>query len=296
MPNSCVLMTDITGSTQLYETVSNEVALAQIDRMLMRMRVIVEDAGGVCVKSQGDDVLSYFESSEAAFQAGWAMINEDWEGGLSVHAGMYFGEFLNHEDDIYGSAVNTAARLASLAKPGELLLGDSCFEGLAGASKARVQLIGDLALRGKATPTKVYACTVAEMVQQTVIFSQVKPAEQRAGRTEFAEFRFQDQLWKIVEGQSLTIGRSADCDIVVELAWVSRSHATLSLRHYQLEISDHSSTGTVLMRDGDTEVNLHRRATLLTGEGAIQCGMGADHDAANAIRFSTHTLSIEAVV
>lgn len=295
MPTSCVLMSDITGSTQLYETVSNQEALALIDRMLMRMRVLVEDAGGVCVKSQGDDVLSYFESSEAAFQAGWAMINEDWEGGLSVHAGMYFGEFLNHEADIYGSAVNTAARLASLAKPGELLLGDSCYDGLTGASKACVQLIGDLALRGKATPTKVYACTVAEMNQQTVIFSQAQPAEQRAGRTEYAEFRYQGNLWKLAEGQTLTIGRSSDCDIVVELAWVSRSHATLALRHYQLEISDHSSTGTVLMRDGDTEVNLHRRATLLVGEGAIHCGMGAEHDAANAIAFSTHTVSIETV-
>lgn len=294
MPRSCVLMTDITGSTQLYEMVSNADALAQIDAMLVRMRGIVEGAGGVCVKSQGDDVLSYFATSEACFQAGWAMINENWPGNLSVHAGMYFGEFITHEDDIYGGAVNTAARLASLAKPGELLLGDSCYDALSDASKARIKLIGDLALRGKVTPTRVYACTVAEMVQQTVIFSQAPAEEQRAGRTEFAEFSFQGRTWKIAEGQSLTIGRAADCDVVVDLAWVSRSHATLTLRHHQLEISDHSSTGTVLKRAGDADVNLHRRATLLSGEGAIHFGMGAEQDAGNAIAFSTHTLSIEA--
>ncbi len=287
-------MTDITGSTQLYERESNRDALTQIDGMLHRMREIVEAAGGICVKSQGDDVLSYFTTSEAAFQAGWAMINERWPRRLSVHAGMYFGDFITHEDDIYGRAVNTAARLASLAKPGELLLGDSCYDDLGETSKGAVKLIGDLALRGQVSSTRVYACTVSEMVQQTVIFSRAQPAEERVGRTEFAEFRFQDQLWQIKEGQTLTIGRAADCDIVIGLAWVSRSHATVSMRHYQIEITDHSSTGSVMVRDGGEEVRLHRRATLLSGAGVIYCGIGTTLNPEQAVHFSTHTLRIDA--
>ncbi|MEM6305540.1 MAG: adenylate/guanylate cyclase domain-containing protein [Pseudomonadota bacterium] len=287
-------MTDISGSTGLYERTGNATALAHVDTMLVRMRAIIEEAGGVCVKSQGDDALAYFATAEAAFQAGYTMITEDWPDTLSVHSGMYLGEFIHHEDDIYGAAVNTAARLASLAKPGELLLGDSCVDHLSEGSRARIKLIGDLALKGKPTPTRVYACTVAEMVQQTVIFSKPQPVEQRAGRTEFAEFRFGDNLWKIKEGQSLSIGRAADCDIVIDLAWVSRSHATLTLRHYQLEIADHSSTGSVLVREGGEEVSLHRRATLLSGAGVIYCGIGAAHEVTHAVHFSTHTISIAA--
>lgn len=292
MARSCVLMSDITGSTQLYESVSNRDALTQIDGMLIRMREIVEGAGGHCVKSQGDDVLSHFATSEAAFQAAWTMINEDWESTLSVHVGMYFGEFLTHEEDIYGPAVNTAARLTSLAKSGEILMGDICYEGLSPESQSRLLMIGELALRGKSTPTRVYACSVAELFQQTVIFAQ--PEEERAGRTEFAEFTFNGNLWKISEGQTLTIGRASECDIVLEQPWVSRTHAALSLRHWQLEIKDHSSTGTALVHEGGEVVSLHRRATLLSGEGAIYCGLGAVKDAHNEIRFSTHTLSIQA--
>ncbi|MBK0326280.1 adenylate/guanylate cyclase domain-containing protein [Rhodobacteraceae bacterium F11138] len=290
MPNASVLISDITGSTQLYEVESNQAALAQISKVLARMRQIVEDAGGECVKSQGDDVLSFFQHPETAFQAAWAMINEAWPAGLCVHVGTYFGEILNHENDIYGSTVNTAARLTSLAKPGEILVGDQSFDQLGPESKARLQMIGEIQLRGKARPTRVYSCSVSELSEQTVIFA--KPAQVRNGGTEYAEIQLGDNRWQIGEGDTLTIGRSADCDILVGHPWVSRKHAALSVRRWQLEFTDHSSAGSVIQMGNGNEVQLHRRTTLLNGNGTIYPGPSTHLDESSGIAFFTHELSL----
>lgn len=270
MPLCCVLFSDITGSTGLYENTSGQVALEQVSKVLARMRQIVELAGGQCVKSQGDDVLSFFQHPEPAFQVAWSMIQETWPDGLSVHIGSYFGEILKHENDIYGSAVNTAARLCALAKPGEIMVGDQSYDDLEPASKAKMQMIGEIQLRGKATPTRVYSCSAIGMSEQTM-FSPIA-ASKRSSGTEDAEIRFGDQSWQIADSESLTVGRSDKCDIVIDQAWVSRKHAVLSVGSRQLEITDHSSYGSVIKMADGSMVLLHRRATLLSGSGSIFFG------------------------
>ncbi len=290
MPSACVLISDITGSTQLYETENHTSALSQISAVLSRMRQIIEQSGGHCVKSQGDDVLSYFETPDQAFSAAYTMIHEDWYGALSVHVGMYFGDFLTQDGDIYGPPVNTASRLASLAKPGEILLGDECYDLLKPSSKQQLTLIGELQLKGKKQPTRVYACSVVDMSEQTVIFS--KAENDRTSRTESARFAYQDQSWQINEGESLAIGRSNENDIVLDHAWVSRKHGLVSVRRGQLEYTDHSSTGSVLQSGDGNEFTVHRRATLLNGNGLIFLGSGARDDTSSAVSFNTQDMSI----
>ncbi len=290
MPSACVLISDITGSTQLFEVEPNAVALDRISAVLERMRQIVEALGGTCIKSQGDDVLSFFTRPEQAFQAARQMIHEEWYGALSVHVGLYHGEFLTRDGDIYGPPVNTAARLASLAKPGEMLLGDRCFDLLAPASQEQLTLIGELQLKGKPEPVRVHACSVTELSQQTVIFA--KKDQDRSARIDSALFTYLERKWQISEGETLTIGRSDENDIVLNQAWVSRKHGTVSVRRGQLEYSDHSSTGSVLRTANGKEIAVHRRATLLNGSGLIFLGTGGLEDTSSAVRFDTSDMSI----
>lgn len=290
MSLACVLISDITGSTQLYEVETNTTALDQISTVLSRMRQIIEQSDGHCVKSQGDDVLSCFDQADHAFQAAMAMIHEDWYGSLSVHVGMYFGDILAQDGDIYGPPVNIAARLSSLAKPGEILLGDECFDLLEPASQQQLALIGELPLKGKKEPTRVYSCSVADMSVQTVIFS--KRENDRTSRTESARFTYQDSNWQIGEGEALAIGRSDENDIILDHAWVSRKHGVVSVRRGQLEYTDHSSTGSVLQTGDGKELTVHRRATLLNGSGLIFLGSGVRADTSSAVSYDTQDMSI----
>lgn len=290
MSSACILISDITGSTQLYEVESNTDALTQISAVLTRMRQIIEDLGGHCVKSQGDDVLSHFNQPEHAFQAAQKMIYEDWPGELSVHVGLYYGEFLTQDGDIYGPPVNTAARLASLAKPKEMLLGDECFDLLEPDSQKHLTLIGELQLKGQFRATRVYACSAIDMSKTTVAFA--NKGGDRASRIDTARFSYLEQKWQISEGETLSIGRSGDNDIVLDQAWVSRQHGVVSVRRGQLEFTDHSSTGSVLQSGDGAEITVHRRATLLNGNGLIFLGSGGLEDTSNAVKFDTADMSI----
>lgn len=293
MPLACVLISDITGSTQLYERVTNETALRYIGPVLGRMREIIADSGGHCVKSKGDDTISYFSHPDHAFDAAWAMVNEEWHYGMSVHAGIYFGEVLHQEAGLYGGAVNTAARLASLAKPGEVLVGANCYDDLSSQHKELLQTIGDLHLKGKEAPTRVYAASVPELAATTVVFNR-KAAEQPA-RIEMVELTCLGRVWRIREGETLSIGRSQDCDVVLNHAWVSRRHGALAIRQGQLEYTDHSSAGSVLQTPDGSELTVHRRSTMLNGSGRILLGAPGATDDSCAVEFSAQDVSIRAV-
>ncbi|MEM8732288.1 MAG: adenylate/guanylate cyclase domain-containing protein, partial [Pseudomonadota bacterium] len=283
-------MADISGSTKLYDTAGNTTALSRISRMLDRMRALVEREGGHCVKSQGDDVLSYFDQPEEAFAAAWHMINEPWSDGLSVHAGLYMGSFLNHENDIYGDVVNMAARLASLAKSGEIMVGGASFDLLAPDTRARLLPIGDIMLKGKAEPTRVYCGSVIDLHQQTVVT--VRSTPNPAPMAQGAAVTFGGRIWHITEGEALTVGRSSENDIVIPEAWVSRKHAQMTIRAQQLEYADHSSVGSIVQLADGEQITVHRRATLLSGSGVIFAGNRADPESKSAISFAINNLAV----
>lgn len=267
MSLACVLVSDVTGSTRLYEALGSGPALARIDAVLMRMRVLIEAAGGHCVKARGDDILSFFDHPDRAFQAAWAMINEPWPDNLAIHAGGYFGDILSHADDIYGNAVNTAARLAGLAKPGEILFGDHCHDDLSAENRARFVAVGALPLRGKEAPTAVFSCSVTSLAAQTVVSGGAQDTV-----AVLAAISLGTRHWQLVEGGRLSIGRAEDCDIVAAHPSVSRDHGSLAIRSGQLEYSDHSTVGSVVRMGDGPDMAVHRRRTLLSGNGAIRLG------------------------
>ncbi|GHF54529.1 adenylate/guanylate cyclase domain-containing protein [Seohaeicola zhoushanensis] len=293
MPLACVLISDITGSTQLYEREGGEVAAHYIETVVARMREIIAEAGGHCVKSKGDDTISFFNHPDYAFEAAWAMVNENWDNDMSVHAGIYFGEVVHQEASIFGGAVNTAARLASLAKPGEILLGDNCYDDLAAPHKKRLVPIGELLLKGKEAPTKVYAASVPSLAATTVVFGRGGP-KGRASHTETVELTLAGRTWHLNEGETLSIGRSADCDIVLDQAWVSRRHGEFTIRQSQLEYTDHSSSGSLVLSPDGKELSVHRRTTMLSGSGSVLFGPRETAEDNCTLSFVAYGINVQA--
>ena len=134
-----ILMADISGSSALYEDVGDIDALRLVGICLDNLSAIVEREGGTCIRSKGDDVLAIFDDAAAALSASRAMLSQQKTGSsLAIHVGATFGNIIRARDDIFGDSVNTAARLSSMAKPGELLASDSFVERLPEADRRRM--------------------------------------------------------------------------------------------------------------------------------------------------------------
>ena len=284
-----VLIADITGSTPLYEKLSEGEALAQISYVLDEMRRIIAAHDGECVSSKGDDTLSIFTAASDAFAAARAMVETEWAHGMAIHAGAYRGDVIRHGADIYGDAVNTAARLSSLAKPSEVLLGDTVVEGLDDRTKAILVGMGGLRLKGKGAPVQVHSFAVSDMDTQTVLFG-AKESVQAGRRTASVALQAMGNEWSLQDGENLTIGRSPDCDVVLQHPWVSRKHGSLELRAAQLEYTDHSSSGSVVITADGQEFSLQRRSMLLNGVGMILVGTQDKSQDLSIIRYATNDL------
>jgi class 3 adenylate cyclase len=157
-----ILFTDIEGSASVFDRLGDDAArvlLREHDRVL---REVVETHGGVEVKHQGDGLMLAFSSARRAvlcavdIQASTIEHNAARpDDPLFVRIGLNTGDVISEDDDYFGSSVIAAARIASVAKGGEILLSEATK---AVAGRLRVPLVdrGVHELRGLSETCRLY--------------------------------------------------------------------------------------------------------------------------------------------
>ena len=126
-----ILFTDVEGSTDLRtsrgDAVAHEILRAHEDLV----RACVTEHGGREVKALGDGFMIAFGSARRALGCAvaiqQAVEGQTWqapESGVRVRIGVNTGEVVEEDGDLYGQAVNAAARIAARAKAGEILVAE----------------------------------------------------------------------------------------------------------------------------------------------------------------------------
>ena len=157
------LFSDIEGSTRLWEQMPERMqrALANHDRIA---RAAVADHHGRLVKSTGDGIHAAFESASdavhSALQLQLALSDPKSTDGLalSVRCGLHAGAHQRRDNDFFGSEVNRAARVMSVAHGGQTLLSRAVADRVAGTlpSGATLRDLGRVRLRDLTSPEHVY--------------------------------------------------------------------------------------------------------------------------------------------
>src|SRR5262245_4218491 len=124
-----VLFIDVTNSTRLFHDLGDEAGRAIVRVALDFARRIVEAEGGRVVDSIGDELFCAFPDADATALAG-VLIQQSsrdarFAGDLPEYArfrvGLHFGLVGIEGAGIFGDTVHLARRLASLAKPEQVL-------------------------------------------------------------------------------------------------------------------------------------------------------------------------------
>ncbi len=157
------LFTDVEGSTRLWEEhpETMHTALARHDTIL---RGAIESHDGHVVKQTGDGFHAVFADAAAAIgaarRAQLALSEEAWgdPGPLRVRMGIHTGPAELRDGDYYGSAVNRAARLMSVANGGQVIVSRATEELLHDSPLDGVELLdlGEHRLRDLARPEHVF--------------------------------------------------------------------------------------------------------------------------------------------
>ena len=272
---AAVLLADVVGSTPLYERIGDDAALRQVSDCLDMMREIVARHGGNFIHSKGDDVLTLFENAEAALRAVCEISSQLTQGPLGARIGLHFGAVIRARGAVFGDVVNVTARLSSTANPGEVLISQSFFEALSAGSRSALRLLDKMAFKGKQELFDVYTLGSDDGRLSTHIARRGTIVDRRSAPPPQINLviRYGDQLRSCRNNEFVTIGRSPECNIVVQRPWVSRHHATFTISNGKARLIERSSSGTFVSMGPDHEVFVRREDVLLFGSGVISPGL-----------------------
>jgi class 3 adenylate cyclase/pimeloyl-ACP methyl ester carboxylesterase len=156
-----ILFTDVEGSTALTQRLGDARAREVLRTHERTVREALKRHGGSEVKTLGDGFMASFSSATRALecaiaiQRAFAEHNETAEEPIRVRIGLNAGEPIVEERDLFGTAVNMAARIAAKAQGAEILASDVVRQLVAGKGFLFADR-GDVALRGFEDPVRLH--------------------------------------------------------------------------------------------------------------------------------------------
>lgn len=128
-----VLFTDIVDSTVRQRALGDDAWRALREAFERNTRRIVEEQSGRVVQFTGDGVMAAFGTPSQALRAGKALAADARGLGVSIRAGVHTGEVYEVEDQLFGSCVTVAARVAAKAEADQLLATETVQDLVAGS-------------------------------------------------------------------------------------------------------------------------------------------------------------------
>jgi class 3 adenylate cyclase len=151
-----VLFTDIVGSTELASRLGDAGWRALLERHHAIVRRELARFRGHELDTAGDGFFATFDGPARAVHAAAAIVDSLRTLDLEIRAGAHTGECEVSDGKVVGVAVSIGARIASLAKPGEVLV-SSTVKDLVAGSQLRFEDRGEHQLKGIPEAWRVFA-------------------------------------------------------------------------------------------------------------------------------------------
>jgi hypothetical protein len=240
------------------------------------MREKTVQATGRVIKTIGDEVMSAFPTADAAadaaieMQSGIAELPAVGTTKIGIRIGFNFGPIVERDGDIFGDAVNLAARLSHVATKDQIITAKDTVMRMSPMLKSSTRAITTIQVKGKAEEIQVYELIWQQSADMTTLASTksiFKPKK--------TQLRLKVQGAEVILSQekpAVALGRDATADVVIRERMASRAHGKIERRLDKFILSDHSANGTYVTVEGDREIVLRREEFTLRGHGWIAFG------------------------
>ena len=158
-----ILFTDIVDSTALTQRLGDAAAMTILRQHDDAVRDALRELGGHEIKHTGDGIMASFTSASRGVECALAiqerfaeLATSDVNSSIQLRIGISAGEPVSEKGDLFGTAVQLAARLCASADPGGILVSHAVRELCAGKA-LDFDAARDLELRGFAEVVRAYA-------------------------------------------------------------------------------------------------------------------------------------------
>jgi adenylate cyclase len=291
--SATVLFADICGSTRLFEKYGDWQARQIESRVLDLLSAKTAEFEGTVIKTIGDEIMSRFPDAERAVNAACEMladIKDDpvlLELNIAVKIGLHHGPVLVEQDDLFGDAVNIAARMVSQAKADQIITTRETVGFLSKELERMTRSLGRSRVRGKQDEMEIVEVIWQESASLTQMVNIGQQEELR--NLLFGRLILEYRGGKIeVEpaSQVFTIGRGEKNHLVVDRELVSRSHADIEFRQGKFILVDHSTNGTYLLLENGSRFFVRREEFTLQDRGSICLGQAVSDQNPDIIRYA----------
>jgi adenylate cyclase len=288
-----ILFADISGSTALYDKLGNELALRLISHTLGLLKREMEAYQGTLIKTIGDEILCTFPNVAAAVNAARAMQmaveqqNAGSEHHIYVRIGLHSGDVILEAGDIFGDAVNVAARVAAITRSRQILTTQTVVDMLPSGLRKKIRPIMRTELRGKESTLAIFLVPWEEDDTRSTRIGMSafrKPAESLS-RHELL-LRYRQQILTLNEqSKSVLLGRDETCNVVIKDKLASRQHASIEYNFGKFLLTDHSANGTYVRFSDNQIIELNHQQIVLHGAGRISCGQSFSEEPTEVVEF-----------
>jgi len=155
-----VLASDVAGYSRLMQA-DEAAALHALEVVNRIARTQIELRRGRIANTAGDSIIAVFSSAVDAVSCAMiiqeVLIQQSQENhDLQLRMGIHLGDVVARNGDVFGTAVNIAARLESLAQPGGIVISAAVRDNVAGKLPVVFTSMGEQALKNIEHPIQAY--------------------------------------------------------------------------------------------------------------------------------------------
>ena len=151
-----ICFVDLTGYTRLTEERGDEAAAQVAGQLVALVNDISRRRGGRPVRWLGDGGMFYFREPLTAVVAGLDLVERGPAVDLPpAHVGIHTGPVISQDGDVYGRTVNLAARIASYAHAGQVVVSQETVQ-CSDDPQVWFDPLGAVELKGVAKPLLLY--------------------------------------------------------------------------------------------------------------------------------------------
>ena len=273
--NCAVMFSDVAGSTALYDKFGDTKAKAIIGNCINLMADITKRHKGIVIKTIGDEIMSRFPTAEdgvsacCSIQEAVSILTGPDDEPMAVRIGIHAGEAILDDNDVFGDAVNVAARMAGIAKARQIITTEDTYNQLSEDLQDMAREFDTTSVKGKQDLITIYDIVWDE--EDDVTKMSFSPSQSSTDTKLTLGYSGGSKLFT-QDDMPIIIGRGAKADITIDAPLASRSHAKVDYNRGKFVLVDQSTNGTFIKLNDGKEVYLRREELPLSSTGAISIG------------------------
>lgn len=285
---TAIMFVDIEGSTRLYEKLGDIEAQKMVENCLSSVSQVIRDNDGTVIKTIGDEVMSRFDNEDQAIEAAVSIqemleLNGQKQFTPSVRIGLHYGLVVEKGGDVFGDAVNIAARVTSIAKGKQIITTEDTVVNLSPKHVEIIRKFDTAPLKGKEGEVTIYE-VLWQPENATAMHTSLTANVQGVSLISLG-YEGKDYVIK-PNMPDFMIGRDPRCDLIVDTDYSSRMHARIEYRRGKFVFIDQSTNGTYVNMENKQSIYIRREELPLMGTGVIGLGEVVTETGRNFIRYA----------